>query len=211
MEQLKDVGGEIIQANLEQSLFARDSASPTDLELTQGLTRLFAGAGAAAEPNAGAVDGVLIRRFAEHPDLIVAALTLGLPCEADDTLYFFRRVDRAFRRIMVVRAIPQSHVHYAISPADTDGTFFVAVASMNASCSSSWRTLKLRVLKPRADSERPTAAIAEDAPARLDAPVTVTATRDAAAFEFLGGAMGATSAQVRRFSRQGERFVQDAP
>ncbi len=212
MEQLKDIGGEIIQAKLEQSLLARDSASPSDLELTQDLTRLFARVDAASGKNPGGVDGVLIRRFAEHPDVVVAALTLGLPCEADDTLYFLRRVGRAFRRIMVVRDIPQCRLRYAISPPNSDGTFFVAVASMNASCSSSWRSLKLRVLKPQAESERPTAAIAEDAIARLDAPVTVTATRDAAAFEFLGGPMGATRTQVRRFSRQGEGFVrQDMP
>jgi hypothetical protein len=90
-----------------------------------------------------------------HPELLTVAITLGITCGSDTSLYLFRKESSGWQLILAREANDYATVagaqnlyDYELSPPEPGGGFFLATASINAWCTSNWQSMRLEVLRP---------------------------------------------------------------
>lgn len=91
----------------------------------------------------------------DHPNLLVATTTLWVMCGEDTSFYLFKRYKDIWQLILAHEALnykdiagAQSHFGYAISPANIQNDFYVAMADINPWCSSNWQRIRYTVARP---------------------------------------------------------------
>jgi hypothetical protein len=96
----------------------------------------------------GAINEIVILRPEEHPDLIVAKITVAVECGEDTSFYIWRISPQGLAQILSSNAKEYDAINgaqwefeYKISGNRPDGSFLVVTASVNVWCSSSWQTL----------------------------------------------------------------------
>ncbi len=103
-----------------------------------------------------------------HPGILTVAITLGVMCGTDTSLYVFRREASGWQLILTREADGYATVEgaqnlfdYQLSAPEPGGGFFVATASINAWCTSNWQSIRLEVLRPGPRAGEPKVLLAE--------------------------------------------------
>jgi len=117
----------------------------------------------------GNVNDVKVQQPAKHADLLVIDASLSVPCGDDHSLTVFQLAGGAWRPLLVADANgyeevsgAQGSLEYAISPADSDGNWFLVTANITPWCSSNWQGLHYRVLRSGASPETPRVLLKEE-------------------------------------------------
>ena len=120
------------------------------------------------------------------PPLLIVSTQLWLPCGAtdpDSAIYVFRGMSRRWELVLStdsdfdpVGGVDEGGLQYKISPHDSRGRWFLAVAQLPPSCGGAGNVLRYKVLRPGANADNPTVLVAQrevidagfDPPFRLD-------------------------------------------
>jgi hypothetical protein len=97
-----------------------------------------------------------------HPGLLTVAITLGIMCGSDTSLYVFRREAARWQLVLAQEsngyatvAGAQNLYDYELSPPEPGGGFFMATVSISAWCTSNWQGIRLELLRPGASPDQP--------------------------------------------------------
>jgi hypothetical protein len=120
------------------------------------------------------------------PPLLIVSTQLWLPCgssDPDSAIYVFRKISRRWELVMStdsdfdpVGDADEGGLQYKISPHDSKGRWFLAIAQLPPSCPRDRGVLNYKVLRPGANSENPIVLFSQreeikpifDPPFRLD-------------------------------------------
>src|SRR5262249_4595461 len=101
-----------------------------------------------------------------HPELMAVMVRLSINCGQDSALYIFREMAGVWRLLIGDEGAnyesiedARESLNYSVSPFDTGGGFFVAVATIGPACIGSWRNLWYRVLRPGPEPYEPRAIL----------------------------------------------------
>jgi hypothetical protein len=102
----------------------------------------------------GDVFEVTVTQPAEHHDLLAVTTTIGVCCGEDTSVYLYRKHGYRWSLALAYTAgaydeISGAHgrVQFGISPADSEGKFFIVIANVNPWCTSNWQSLRYAVLR----------------------------------------------------------------
>ena len=107
------------------------------------------------------------------PLLLIVSTQLWLPCgsgsaDPDSAIYVFRNVSRRWELILStdsdfdpVGNADEGGLQYKISPRDSSGRWYLAVAQLPPSCGGAENVLRYKVLRPGANADSPTVLIAQ--------------------------------------------------
>lgn len=105
---------------------------------------------------------IRIERPARHHNLLAVTTIIGVCCGDDSSLYVFKRNEAQWKLIPADESNgyteisgAQGRFQYAISPPDRQGNFFVVTANVNPWCTSSWQSIRYKVLRPGLRSDQP--------------------------------------------------------
>ncbi len=108
------------------------------------------------------ITDIQIEQPAEHPDMLVATVSLWVMCGGDTAFYLFQKIEKEWCLIAVQEATTyqdigdaQQAFQYAISPADKNGQFFVVTANTHPWCTSFWNMISYRVFRVGANPYQP--------------------------------------------------------
>jgi hypothetical protein len=97
-----------------------------------------------------------------HPEMLAVVATLGIKCGSDSMLMLYGRTGGGWREVMVRRSEPYKEIsggwqdlHFAVSPPDSDGRWFVATVSSTPWCSSAWQGMPYALARPGKAPDRP--------------------------------------------------------
>jgi hypothetical protein len=122
-----------------------------------------------APPNAdcrlpyGAIYNIEVERPNQADDMIAVTTSLGVVCGEDTSLYVFERSTIKNWKLTLARESngykdvsgAQGRFHYAISPRDRSGRYFVVSADVSPWCSSNWQMLRYRAERPGSSAASP--------------------------------------------------------
>lgn len=155
-------------------------------------------------------------RVDSNPDMLAVVATLAIKCGSDSMLILYRRTASGWWEAMVRRADPYSEVRggwqdlrFSVSPADSQGRWFVATVSTTPWCSSSWQGLRYALARPADDPARPKVLLDEKTTTWLGSgeEMVVLAGRDSFELRHVAGSLDPeilTRRHVRRYSVSGE-------
>jgi hypothetical protein len=105
------------------------------------------------------------------PPLLIVSTQLWLPCgttDPDSAIYVFRGMSRRWELVLStdsdfdpVGGVDEGGLQYKISPHDSRGRWFLAVAQLPPSCGGAGNVLRYKVLRPGANAENPTVLAAQ--------------------------------------------------
>jgi hypothetical protein len=105
------------------------------------------------------------------PPLLIVSTQLWLPCgstDPDSAIYVFRGMSRRWELVLSsdsdfdpVGGDDESGLQYKISPRDSRGRWFVAVAQLPPSCGGDGNVLRYKVLRPGSNADKPTVLVAQ--------------------------------------------------
>ena len=108
---------------------------------------------------------------AQDPPLLVVSTQLWLPCgstDPDSAIYVFRGMSRRWELVLStdsdfdpVGGADEGGLQYEISPRDSRGRWFLAVAQLPPSCGGDGNVLRYKALRPGANADNPTVLIAQ--------------------------------------------------
>jgi hypothetical protein len=105
------------------------------------------------------------------PPLLIVSTQLWLPCgstDPDSAIYVFRGMSRKWELVLStdsdfdpVGGDDEGGLQYRISPTDSRGRWFLAVAQLPPSCGGDRNVLRYKVLRPAANADSPTLLVEE--------------------------------------------------
>jgi hypothetical protein len=105
------------------------------------------------------------------PTLLIVSTQLWLPCgstDPDSAIYVLRGMSRKWELVLStnsdfdpVGGNDEGGLQYRISPADSRGRWFLAVAQLPPSCGGDRNVLRYKVLRPAANADSPTLLVEE--------------------------------------------------
>jgi hypothetical protein len=105
------------------------------------------------------------------PPLLIVSTQLWLPCgttDPDSAIYVFRGMSRRWELVLTtdsdfdpVGGVDEGGLQYKISPRDSRGRWFLAVAQLPPSCGGDGNVLRYKVLRPGANADNPTVLVAQ--------------------------------------------------
>ncbi len=107
----------------------------------------------------------------QDPPLLVVSTQLWLPCgsaDPDSAIYVFRGISRRWELVLStdsdfdpVGGDDEGGLQYKISPRDSRGRWFLAVAQLPPSCGGDGNVLRYKALRPGANADNPTVFVAQ--------------------------------------------------
>jgi len=156
-----------------RELFLQILASNGELEPTQLQALMIEKLKAAAIVTGGAEED---RTFRPYPGILEIRVeapggqtnhlalmtTLGIPCGTDSSLYLFERSAGVWKMVMALESDGyvkisggQQGIRYSVAPRDSKGNWFAVVTRTPPWCTSVWRVVQWRVLRPGPDPYAP--------------------------------------------------------
>jgi hypothetical protein len=110
----------------------------------------------------GFIQKITIEKSPTHEDLLVAVVTLQIPCGSDSSFYIFQWQKTAWNLILAQEANGYSQVDgaqgnfgYSISAPDVNGRWFVATVDVNLWCTSNWQAIRYKILRVGSNAYEP--------------------------------------------------------
>jgi hypothetical protein len=107
----------------------------------------------------------------QDPPLLVISTQLWLPCgstDPDSAIYVFRGMSRRWELVLStdsdfdpVGGVDEGGLQYKISPSDSRGHWYLAVAQLPPSCHGAADVLRYKALRPGANADNPTVLVAQ--------------------------------------------------
>lgn len=148
--QLRDLITEIINSE------PNSTATPEELEarVLSTLRRAGVEVGPSGDyPWYGQISEIAIRRPEAHEKLLAVTTTVEISCGNDTSLYLFERKDDSWELILALEANDYEMVRdaqglfaYGLSEPDTKGRWFLVAVDITPWCTSSWQTIRYKVL-----------------------------------------------------------------
>jgi hypothetical protein len=105
----------------------------------------------------------------QEPALLIVSTQLWLPCgstDPDSAIYVFRGMSRRWELVLStdsdfdpVSGADEDGLQYEISPSDSRGRWFLAVAQLPPSCRGARNVLHYKILRPGANPDNPTVLV----------------------------------------------------
>jgi hypothetical protein len=106
-----------------------------------------------------------------EPGLLVVSTQLWIPCgnaDPDSAVYVFQGIGRKWQLVLTANpdfdpagAEDETGMQYGLSPPDSRGQWFMAVAHLPPSCRGDRSTLRFKVLRPSVNSDKPDVILAQ--------------------------------------------------
>jgi len=106
-----------------------------------------------------------------NPPVLIVSTQLWLPCgstDPDSAIYVFRGMSRQWELVLStdsdfdpVGGGDEGGLQYKISPRDSRGRWFLAVAQLPPSCGGAANVLRYKILRPGTNADNPTVLVAQ--------------------------------------------------
>jgi hypothetical protein len=157
---LADAGRDATPARLQESIL--NDLSAGGIELRSDLPGVTRSGPLLEDAQFGFIQKITIGRPSKHEDMLIAVITLQIPCGSDSSLYIFQWEKTAWKLVLAQEADgyrridgAQGEFDYSVSPPDAQGNWFAATSDVNPWCTSAWRNIGYKILRVGSDAYDP--------------------------------------------------------
>ncbi len=114
----------------------------------------------------GSISKLEVHQPPGHPELLVFLSDVSIACGEDSSLYVFERQKDEWRMVIVIETNGYTQVkdalgdlHYGISPANTQGRWFLVYEHDYPWCTSAWNGIEYWVVRPGKSADHPSVVV----------------------------------------------------